>query len=461
MSYQELYNADINFAQIKKNGHPYCCPFNKNFIFESWQNWKRHWYGYHHEQYFHVKSANIAGNSNDNQGTNNDRVTQVMQQVQVQQEQQMQQIRMQQMRMQQMQQAQQMQQIQQIQEIQEQQQSGSKNDNINNNNSKIELSINTFEDLGKERSVLSAMITQFENEMIDCTREMKKEHDSVKTQISQMDTCLEESNDRIEQLMVELKAEQEKCDQIRMTKHHLVSKIEDEEKNMERKEKEFEYKVNEINKQLDTKYKKLIENWQEWDVNTGKAFLKHAIRVVFKLDSSNKDKNKNENENENTNENKNKNKNDNEDIKSSDENMYIENVDKSFNLNGKELRKLNESSLKLIGIGNKEDRKKLLHFIKNVIVFNSDDSDRSDDDSDIDVHDLNGNKNKNKGKDNKSKIIGYTCLICVTNPVVMMYNQCGHLCLCQECYQDWNKEKQYCPQCHQVSPARKLFASGY
>ena len=216
----------------------------------------------------------------------------------------------------------------------------------------------------------------------------------------------------------------------------------------------FKQKINAINKSLDDKYLELIKDWKNWDLSNARYFVLNAIKNELKLNSKN-----------------------NHEI---DNHPYIVSVKRKFNLVGRDLLNVSESTLKVLGINKEEDRKKILMFIKSVVLFDIDidDDDDDDDESDSDIFTFaNDNSNNNNGRSSRNKNSkekekdkrkekedkiqqGYTCLMCMEGNVTMMYTQCGHLCLCQECYNNWKKEKNYCPRCRKSGAARKVFASG-
>ena len=213
------------------------------------------------------------------------------------------------------------------------------------------------------------------------------------------------------------------------------------------------------------KYSSLIQNWNKWDTENTSQFLKYSILKQF----DNKDRNR--------------------------EN-YLQCIEKHKNcLIGKDLVSLNDTTLKVFGIHNENDRCEIIMFVKKAI-YDDDDDDDSDsesqsendfeDDSDIEclgdnldsndnsnINNSNSNDNNNNSKKNKSKnkngqyrkdIMGngFTCVICVSGRVNMMYDKCGHICLCEKCYNTWSSEKNFCPQCKiGNNKARKVYISGF
>ena len=64
---------------------------------------------------------------------------------------------------------------------------------------------------------------------------------------------------------------------------------------------------------------------------------------------------------------------------------------------------------------------------------------------------LNFNINKkNEIEDDKSipEIKEYLCTICNKNPVQVIFNPCGHRCLCLECYKREKENLEKCPICN-------------
>ena len=47
----KIENEQINFQEIKHKGPPYFCPFDLNYSFPEWSQWKYHWYQHHNNEY--------------------------------------------------------------------------------------------------------------------------------------------------------------------------------------------------------------------------------------------------------------------------------------------------------------------------------------------------------------------------------------------------------------------------
>ena len=165
----------------------------------------------------------------------------------------------------------------------------------------------------------------------------------------------------------------------------LISNI--TELKIEEEKAQFLQTLCELKQLCQDEYKQLIKNWQKWDVESTKEFLRSAI----------------------------------------DQTMTDVMHD----------RTMNDSD--------QDDCQKLILFIKKCIL---------DSGEAIESNDMNDN--------DMLKSDGDMCIICLESKANMPYTDSGHMSWCQRCYQEWSKDKTYCPQCRKNSnKAIKVFVTGY
>lgn len=158
------------------------------------------------------------------------------------------------------------------------------------------------------------------------------------------------------------------------------------------------------NKQLDDKYSDIVKDYAKWDSENTTQFIKYGIKHVLGFG-----------------------------INQGDDHPYVKLVDQRCNLDGKHLKSLNLTGLRMLGIKNDDDCRKLLGRVNNAIS-----------------HSCNRIPN------------GYICLVCHDDGVEVKYNPCGHLCVCKKCYQslcaDGNMK---CPACNVVqTDAHEIYIAG-
>ena len=77
--------------------------------------------------------------------------------------------------------------------------------------------------------------------------------------------------------------------------------------------------------------------------------------------------------------------------------------------------------------------------------------DQIDNNNNIISNEIINKRNINSNSDNKSSNLNKECIICVNNPIEIIFIPCKHRCLCKECYNECKKKNdviiQNCPIC--------------
>lgn len=167
----------------------------------------------------------------------------------------------------------------------------------------------------------------------------------------------------------------------------------------------FNKQLTQLKGDLEKEFDKMLLKWETWNEQDTKSFIKCIV-----------------------------------DKECNDEKCvkYIENIESRCNdLSGKDLKNLSELMLKMIGIDDENDRKKIIIAVKTAIGPKC--ADEKDETTD-----------------------GVDCIICTNARVNILYLACGHLCLCESCYKQWNQQNNQCPKCRTKSTGiQKVYLSGF
>lgn len=152
-------------------------------------------------------------------------------------------------------------------------------------------------------------------------------------------------------------------------------------------------------------------------------------------------------------------------------NIYLNAIEKHCNIEGKDLSQLNGTALKIMGINDENDRKKILLFIKRMTVLNGKQKrDAKNNDGDSSDINMNNKKKEDNGNDDRkvenenwnNNDSEQLCLLCCDLKPNMVFVDCGHQCVCEQCYKEWKQKYQVkCPLCQKgSSKAVKIFKAG-
>ena len=361
------------------------------------------------------------------------------------------------------------------------------NNRLNTLNSEI---TNVTQSIGRLRD-MNNNETKLENEQINT---IDNQIESLQNEINRLEQNKSQLRDsfkkRKNKYIWDNKRLKQKMERIVRERDNYASMVSNVTKfKLNEKKTEFLQTLSEVKRLCNDGYKQLIKNWKKWDVENTKQFLQFAIDQTIHNNNNN---NSNNNNNYSNNNNKNNNKNHNGiydiiniDVEDSDvdfdfsgkektgvkskskskskaeskingdkKEIYKSNISKRCNIEGKDLIIVNNAVLKVMGVDNEIDCKKLIIFIKKCILSVNGDANGEYNNGEFE----NGMNSNDAMLDSQ----GDMCIVCLEEKANMAYSDCGHISLCQGCYQEWSKDKTYCPQCRRnCNNVIKVYHTGY
>ena len=208
--------------------------------------------------------------------------------------------------------------------------------------------LHSSSDLNQKKVKISTRITTLENQIKKLeTQKAKKEMElsKVNKEISQQDDFLTFETKQIDDKLANIdKEEQSWTDQMFHCNKWVPNKNkhngdEKEKENSNKDNSQVEQSLQELRQILKLQRFELAKNWKTWNQEDTSRFLTFVVSTALGDDLESKAK----------------------------ISGYLNAIKRSCNLDGSDLAALNETTLKIIGIGNGDDRNKILAYINQMI----------------------------------------------------------------------------------------------